>query len=76
MSDNLFWEDDYDSVYVIEDLCEEAPAFLDWIALDAPITPMLDYDISFSDSFAIDRLCSELAAHRQLSYAAIGLGDD
>ena len=74
--EDMFYRDDFDSVYVLEDLWHAAEHVAAQIAPDAKRQRLLAADLSFSDPNLIERLRTELSGHKLLNYTEIEFGED
>jgi hypothetical protein len=74
--EDLFYRDDFDSVYLLEDLWEEAEDAVAQIARDATRQRLIAVNLSFSDALMIDKLRAELSAHPSLNHTEIEFGED
>ena len=69
--EDLIYHDDYNSVYVLEDLWEDAEEVVARIAPNAIIQRLIDAGLGFDDPRAVDKLAVELAASPLLNYTEI-----
>ena len=74
--EDLFYRDDFGSVYLLEDLWHVAKDVVTNIAPDATRQHLIAVNLSFSDPQIIDKLRTELSGHPALSYAEIEFGED
>ena len=74
--DDLFYRDDHDSVYLLEDLWHVAKDVVAQIAPDASRQRLIAVNLSFSAPEMIEKLRTELSGHRALNYVEIEFGED
>ncbi len=74
--EDMFYRDDFDSVYVLEDLWHAAEHVAAQIAPNAAIRHRIAINLCFADPHMIDKLRTELAGHPSLDYVEIEFGED
>ena len=74
--EDLFYRDDFDSVYLLEDLWHVAKDVVAQIVPNAAPQRLIAVDLSFSDPLVIEKLRTELSGHPSLNYAEIEFGED
>jgi hypothetical protein len=74
--EDLIYRDDFDSVWVLEELWDDAKELVAEIAPTADIQRLVEVELSFADPQTIDRLRTELNGHALLNYTEIEFGED
>jgi hypothetical protein len=74
--DDLIYRDDFASVWVLEELWDDAKELVAEIAPTADIQRLVEVELSFADPQTIDRLRTELNGHALLNYTEIEFGED
>jgi hypothetical protein len=74
--EDLFYRDDFDSVYVLDDLWHVAEDVVTQIAPDATRQRLIAVNLSFSDPQMVEKLRVELNGHLRLNETEIEFGED
>jgi hypothetical protein len=74
--EGLVYRDGHGSIFVLEELWCEVNDAVAWIAPTAIKQHRIAVNLSFGDSYIIDKLRTELSRHALLNYTEIEFGED
>jgi hypothetical protein len=74
--DDLIYRDDFASVWVLEELWDDAKELIAEIAQAAIIQRLVEVALSFTHARLIERLGTELRSHPVLNYVEIDFAED